>query len=108
QRRNLRAKLHLADRSILDAVRADLKFLESATRGRQADMVDLFQIMILGSKPEDGNAIHAAGSRFVGESHSGKRLVDCEGRSAKQTYLLAGDHRCCTCAQAGDIFSSLG
>jgi hypothetical protein len=70
----------------------------------QRDLVDLFEVVVLGGEPEDGDVFDAGrGRRLFGASYGGGGLEQGEQRASEQSDLLAGDDGASTSAKFGDV-----
>src|ERR1019366_7734387 len=77
--------------------------------GEERDLVDFFEVVVLGSTPEDGDVFDSCRrSRLLGAGYGGSGFEQGEQRASEQTDLLAGDDGSRASAKLGDVGESGG
>ena len=107
-RLDLRTKFHRAHRRVRQAVAFHGEQFRKSVLGSKRHMIDLGQIMVLGSQPENRNAVHSGRRRLFRQLDRGQRLEDRKQRAAKKTDLLSRNRRQRSSPEALDIGQRLG
>jgi hypothetical protein len=108
QRVHLQANLDAAYRGSGVAGMAELEGLDCGF-GEERDLVDLFDVVVLGGEPEDGDVVDAGGGGcLLGAGDGCGYFEEGEERAAKETDLLAGDDGAGAGAEFGDVGEGCG
>ncbi len=67
-------------------------------------VIDLFEVVILGGEPENGNGVDSLPREFGRKTRGSDRFVDAVGGAAEEAHLLAGDDGDRTVCEAVEIF----
>jgi hypothetical protein len=77
--------------------------------GEQRDLIDLFDVVVFGGEPEDGDVVDAGGGGcLLGASDGGGGLEQGKQRAAEEADLLAGDDGAGAGAEFGDVGEGCG
>jgi hypothetical protein len=108
QRIHLQANLDAAYRGSGVAGMAELEGLDCGF-GEERDLVDLFDVVVFGGEPEDGDVVDAGGGGcLLGAGDGCGYFEEGEERAAKETDLLAGDDGAGAGAEFGDVGEGCG
>ena len=95
--------MHGTDGSTRDALTGRGQSLRKTILRGNRNVIDLGQVMVVGSEPEYRHGVNSSAARLFGQLHCGQGLIDGEGRSTEEAYLLPRQNRCRTTPQALDI-----